>query len=68
MTCCTAEQFVFLRYSNILVLFFFFFFISLTVGASRRIEAQMELPRPLFGVDFQIFIVTPQMFRFSRIC
>ena len=39
-----------------------FFFISLTVDASRFIEAQMELPRLLFGVDFQIFIVTPQMY------
>ena len=28
-------------------------------------EAQMDLPRLLFGVGFQIFIVTPQMFTFS---
>ena len=28
-------------------------------------EAQMDLPRLLFGESFQIFIVTPQMFRFS---
>ena len=41
------------------------FFISLTVGASRLIEAKMDLPRLLFGAGFQIFIVTPQMFRFS---
>ena len=47
-------------------LFSFFFFISLTVGASRLIETQMDLPRLLFGIGFQIFIVTPQMFRFSR--
>ena len=45
---------------------FFFFFISSTVGASRLIEAQMDLPRLLFGTGIQIFIVTPQMFRFSR--
>ena len=42
------------------------YFISLTVGASRLIEAQMDLPRLLFGAGFHIFIVTPQMFRFSR--
>ena len=41
-------------------------YLSLTVGASRLIEAQMDLPRLLFGVGFQIFIGTPQMFRFSR--
>ena len=29
--------------------------ISLSVGASRLIEAQMDLPRLLFGVGFQIF-------------
>ena len=28
-------------------------------------EAQMNLPRLLFGVGFQIFIVTPQMFTLS---
>ena len=29
-------------------------------------DAQMDLPRLLFGVGFQIFfIVTPQMFTFS---
>ena len=43
-------------------LFFFFFFI---VGASRLIEAQMNLSCLLFGAGLQIFIVTPQMFRFS---
>ena len=43
-----------------------FFFISLTVGASRLIEAQIDLPYLLFGVGFQICIVMPQMFRFSR--
>ena len=43
-----------------------FFFLSLTVGPSRLIEAQMDLPHLLFGIGFQIFIVTPQMFRFSR--
>ena len=26
-----------------------FFFISLTIGASRLIEAEMDLPRPLVG-------------------
>ena len=26
----------------------------------------MDLPRLLFGIGFQIFIVTPQMFTFSR--
>ena len=44
------------------------YFISLTVGANRLIEAQVDLPRLLFGVGFQIFIMTPQMFRFSRDC
>ena len=28
----------------------------------------MNLPRLLFGVDFQIFIVTPQMFRLQYTC
>ena len=46
--------------------FFFFFSISLTVSTSRLMETQMDLPRQLFGVGFQIFIVTPQMFMFSR--
>ena len=32
-----------------------FLFISLTVGASRLIEAQMDLPRLLFGVGFSDF-------------
>ena len=32
-----------------------FFSISLTVGTSRLMEAQMDLPRLLFGVGFQIF-------------
>ena len=36
--------------------FLFFLFLSVTVGASRLIEAQMDLPR---------LLVTPQMFRFS---
>ena len=31
------------------------FSISLTVGASRVMEAQMDLPRLLFDVGFQIF-------------
>ena len=39
--------------------------ISLTVVASRLMEAQMDLPRVLFGVNCRIFIVTPQMFTFS---
>ena len=43
-----------------------FFFLALTVGASRLIEAQMDLPRLLFGAGFQIFIVTTHVFRFSR--
>ena len=30
------------------------------------IEAQRDLPRLLFGAGFHIFIVTPQVFRFSR--
>ena len=42
-----------------------FFSISLTVGASKPIEAQMDLPRLLFGIGSQIFIVMPQMFMFS---
>ena len=42
-----------------------FFFISLTVGTSRHMEAQMDMPRLLFGVGFIIFIVTPQMIKFS---
>ena len=41
---------------------YFFSFLSLTVGASKLIEAQMDLPRLLFDVGFQIFIVTPQMY------
>ena len=45
-------------YSKLKATFLFLLFISLTVGASR--------PSLLFDVDFQIFIVTPQMFRFSR--
>ena len=47
--------------------FHFFFSISLTIGASRLMEALMDLPRLLFGVGFQIFffIVTPQIFTFS---
>ena len=53
-------------YSKLKATFLFLLFISLTVGASRLIEAQMDLPSLLFDVDFQIFIVTPQMFRFSR--
>ena len=39
---------------------FIYLFLSLTVGASR-LETQMDLPRLLFGVGFQIFIVAPQM-------
>ena len=41
--------------------------VLLTVGASRLLEAQMDLPRLLFGVGFffRVFIVTPQMFTFS---
>ena len=46
--------------------YIYFLFIAVTVGAIRLIEAQMDLPRLLFGAGFQIFIVTPQMFRFSR--
>ena len=43
-----------------------FLFISSTVGVSRLMEAQMDLPRLLFSVGFKIFfIVTPQMFTFS---
>ena len=42
-----------------------FFSILLTVGISRHMEAQMDLPRLLFGVGFRIFIVTPQMIKFS---
>ena len=39
---------------------------SIEQGASRLMEVQMDLPRLLFGVDFQIcFMVTPQMFTFS---
>ena len=45
---------------------FFFSSISLTVGAKRLMEAQMDLPRLLFGIGFQIFIVTLQIFTFSR--
>ena len=45
-----------------------FFYISLTVGTSRLTEAQIDLPRLLFGIDFFLiffyFIVTPQMFMF----
>ena len=37
----------------------FFFSITLTVGASRLMEAQMDLPHLLFGVGFRIFIMTP---------
>ena len=33
----------------------FFFPISLTVGASKLMEAQMNLPRLLFGLGFRIF-------------
>ena len=33
----------------------FFFLISLTVDASKLMEAQMDLPRLLFGTGFQIF-------------
>ena len=43
-----------------------FFYLSSIVGTSRLMEAQMDLPRLLFSVGFQIFIVTPQMFTFSR--
>ena len=42
-----------------------FLFISLTSGASGFIEAQMDLSCLLFGAGLQIFIVMPQMFRFS---
>ena len=49
-----------------IIITIFYLFISLTVDASRLIEAQMDLPRLLFDVGFQIFIVTPQMLRFSR--
>ena len=34
---------------------FFLKFLLLTVGVSRLMEAQMDLPRLLFGVGFQIF-------------
>ena len=46
---------------------FFFLSKSLTVGVSRLMEVQMDLPRLLFGVGFffRIFIVMPQMFTFS---
>ena len=37
----------------------FFFSISLNVGTSRHMEAQMDLPHLLFGVGFRIFIVMP---------
>ena len=40
--------------------------IPLTIGASRLMEAQLDLSRLLFGIGFQIFIVTLQMFMFSR--
>ena len=39
------------------IYFLFILFISLTVGASRLIEAQMDLPHLLFGVGFQIFFL-----------
>ena len=58
--CLASEDAIF----SVICFFFVFFYISLTVGASRLIE--VYLPRLLFGVGFQIFIVTPQMFRFSR--
>ena len=35
----------------------FFSSISLTVGTSRLMETQMDLPRLLFGVGFQIFFL-----------
>ena len=53
--------FLFFFYLSIFFLFINLFFL-LTVGASRLIEAQMDLPRLLFGVGLQIFIVTSQMF------
>ena len=49
-------------YSVYFLFFIFFIFFISTVGASRLIEAQMDLLRLLFGNGFQIFIVTPQMF------
>ena len=43
-----------------------FFFISLTVGTSRLIKPQIDLPRLLFGVGLKKkFIVTPQIITFS---
>ena len=46
--------------------FIFFFLYQSTVEASRLMEAQMNLPRLLFGIGFfRFFIVTPQMFTFS---
>ena len=36
-----------------LTLSYLFFLYQLTVGASRLMEAQMDLPRLLFGVGFQ---------------
>ena len=39
----------------VLNFFNLFLFISLTIGVSRLIETQMDLPRLLFGVSFQIF-------------
>ena len=47
---------------------FIYFYISLTVGTSRLIEAQMDLPHLLIDAGFHIFIVTPQMFRHKVVC
>ena len=43
-----------------------FFSISLTIGTSRHMEAQMDLPRLLFGVGFRIFTVTPRMIKLKE--
>ena len=59
---------VILKFPDFTKDFVLFVFMSLTVSASRLIDriAQIELLRLLFGAGLQIFIVTPQMFRFSR--
>ena len=55
-----------MQFSLIISRMFFFSSISLTIGTSRLMEAQMDLSHLLYGVGFQIFIVIPQMFTFSR--
>ena len=54
---CVREQ-MYITFDTVIFFNFLKFFISLNVGASRLIEAQIDLLCLLFGAGFQNFIVT----------